>query len=105
RAGRSLDDRKRMDDYVHQRLGFFRPLLLQEDFVEKLRFELQLRLRAIPDDGVLSSAKVRLCGSWAAKLATRASDVNFTVLLQPSSFFDMVDAKKQEAQLKVDHPE
>ncbi|CAM9818043.1 unnamed protein product [Ectocarpus sp. 6 AP-2014] len=105
RAGRSLDDRKRMDDYIHQRLGFFRPLLLQEDFVEKLRFELQLRLRAIPDDSVLSSAKVRLCGSWAAKLATRASDVNFTVLLQPSSFFDMTDAKKQEAQLKVDHPE
>lgn len=44
-------------------------------------------------DRLYSSAKVRLCGSWAAKLATRASDVNFTVLLEPRSFFDMVDAK------------
>ncbi|CAM9365814.1 unnamed protein product, partial [Ectocarpus fasciculatus] len=105
RAGRSLDDRKRMDDYIHRRLGFFRPLLLQEDLVEKLRSELQLRLRTNPNDKVLSSAKVCLGGSWAAKLATRASDVNFTVLLQPSSFFDMVHAKKEEAQLKVDHPE
>lgn len=42
---------------------------------------------------MLSSAKVRLCGSWAAKLATRASDVNFTVLLQPNSLFAMLDAK------------
>jgi len=45
------------------------------------------------DDEVFSSAKVRLCGSWAAKLASRASDVNFTVLLQPNSLFAMLDAK------------
>ena len=43
--------------------------------------------------GMFPSAKVRLCGSWAAKLATRASDVNFTVLLEPNSLFDMLDAK------------
>lgn len=42
---------------------------------------------------LFSSAKVRLCGSWAANLATRASDVNFTVLLQPNSLFAMLDAK------------
>ncbi len=45
------------------------------------------------DDSVFSSAKVRLCGSWATKLASRASDVNFTVLLQPDSLFAMLDAK------------
>ena len=44
-------------------------------------------------DEMFSSAKVRLCGSWAAKLASRASDVNFTVLMQPSSLFAMLDVK------------
>ncbi|CAM9765899.1 unnamed protein product, partial [Scytosiphon promiscuus] len=104
RAGRSLEDRKLMNDHIYQRLGFFRPLLLQEDFVETLRSQLQTHLGNM-SNRLYSSAKVRLCGSWAAQLATRASDVNFTVLLEPRSFFEMLDAKKQEAQMKVDHPE
>eukprot|EP00752_Nemacystus_decipiens_P001756 g1698.t1 len=104
RAGRSPEHRKRMDDYIYQRLGFFRPLLFQENYVETLRSALQTYLRSVGDE-VFSSAKVRLCGSWAAKLATRASDVNFTVLLQPNSLFAMLDAKKQEEQMKVDHQE
>eukprot|EP00903_Cladosiphon_okamuranus_P005337 g5335.t1 len=82
-----------MDDYIYQRLGFFRPLLFQENYVETLRSELQMHLRNMGGE-LLSSAKVRLCGSWAAKLSTRVSDVNFTVLLPPKSLFAMLDAKK-----------
>lgn len=89
RLAHKLETFRWINSYSPFRLGPCFPLLLWIPDP----FDTAGNARMNPNDKVLSSAKVRLCGSWAAKLATRASDVNFTVLLQPSSFFDMVDAK------------